>query len=324
MNIIAEFCQNHNGNIDVLLNMVKLAAQAGATFGKIQCIYAEDLIYRPQFEEGLLDNGIQRCIKRPYKEEYNRLKQLELSLYEQRRFIQACEDYGLIPMTTIFSQARIYETHQLGYKHIKVASYDSSSYSLLSTIFDLFPNIYISTGATYDDEILSLARFLDSRTSNSSIFHCVTKYPLDPEDANLNRIKYLRKLFPVVGYSDHSNIHIYGLEAVFAAIYLGVDVIESHFTILGISETKDGPVSISPTNLAHIKTFSLMDKVDQYNYLESHFPSWRRCLGSQTRQLSDIELLNRDYYRGRFGTRRNSCPLPLSQSNWIRNYEGLQ
>ena len=76
--IIAEFCQNHNGSMELLARMIKQAASAGATHGKMQTIMANTISYRPQFEEGLVVNDAVRAIKRPYAQEYDRLKSLEI------------------------------------------------------------------------------------------------------------------------------------------------------------------------------------------------------------------------------------------------------
>ena len=52
--IIAEFCQNHNGNNLILEKMIKAAKNGGAKFAKIQSILADDLTFRSQFEHGLM------------------------------------------------------------------------------------------------------------------------------------------------------------------------------------------------------------------------------------------------------------------------------
>ena len=61
--IIAEFCQNHNGDFELLKEMIHAAKEAGATYGKIQAIFANDLTFRKRFEEGMVENGIVKCIK---------------------------------------------------------------------------------------------------------------------------------------------------------------------------------------------------------------------------------------------------------------------
>ena len=98
--LIAEFCQNHNGDFEILKDMIYKAAENGATHGKVQAIYSGNVSYRSQFEEGLIENGIVRCLKRPYKSEYRRLKSLELSSDELAEFCEISTSVNLIPMVT--------------------------------------------------------------------------------------------------------------------------------------------------------------------------------------------------------------------------------
>ena len=77
--IIAEFCQNHNGDKEILSKMVNAASECGATHAKIQSISSKNLTFRPEFEEGIEIDGICKSIKRPYLNEYERLRKLELS-----------------------------------------------------------------------------------------------------------------------------------------------------------------------------------------------------------------------------------------------------
>ena len=64
-------------------------------------------------------------------------------------------------------------------------------------------------------------------------------YPTGIEDANLSRIHYLRKIAKRVGLSDHSNPDIHKNIIPAVGMYLGVDLIEKHFTILSKDKTKD-------------------------------------------------------------------------------------
>ena len=85
------------------------------------------------------------------------------------------------------------------------------------------------------------------------------------------------------------------------AIYLGASIIERHFTILKEDQTKDGPVSINPTQLKDLVNFSQLEKKEQLNYLNKEFNNWEKVvMGQIDRNLSNSELLNRDYYKGRF------------------------
>ncbi|MEK7575791.1 MAG: general stress protein, partial [Patescibacteria group bacterium] len=72
--IIAELCQNHNGDRNILAKMIKAASDAGADYVKGQIIFSEDLTYRPRFEEGVVEeHGIRKSIKRPFAPELERM-----------------------------------------------------------------------------------------------------------------------------------------------------------------------------------------------------------------------------------------------------------
>ena len=139
---------------------------------------------------------------------------------------------------------------------------------------------------------------------NYSILHCITQYPTPLESMNLNRIKWLSQFTDEVGFSDHSNVSKHGMIAAKAAVMSGAEVVERHFTILDQSETKDGPVSIKKEEIKDLQNFSKLSRKDQLDHLVECMPEWKTMLGLAQRKLSNSELLNRDYYRGRFASPR--------------------
>jgi len=314
--LIAEFCQNHNGDFDLLKKMVEAAAIAGATHGKMQTIYADTVTYRPQFEEGLVQNGETKVIKRPYKEEVKRLADLEISEEETVNFIKICNENGLIPMTTCFVREHVNHLAELGFSSIKVASYDCASFPLLKELSKKFDEIIVSTGATYDDEVIHAAEIL--KDTNFSMLHCVTLYPTPLEQMHMARMDWLRTLTPSVGYSDHSLVSDTGLLASKAALALGADIIERHFTLLSASDTRDGPVSINKTQLQDLSNFSKLSLDDRLSKMDTDYPDWRIVIGQKNRTLTNEELLNRDYYRGRFASPRSDT---INGSRMINNWE---
>lgn len=313
--LIAEFCQNHNGDMTILAKMVELAAKAGATHGKIQTIYADTISFRPQFEEGVFISGVTKAIKRPYQIEYDRLKGLEISLENTIKFIQLCNDNGLIPITTCFVRSHVRELAQAGFKVIKVASYDCASFPLLRELTSHFEEIIVSTGATFDDEVRHASSILSA--VNYSFLHCVTLYPTPLNQMNLLRMEWLREFTQNVGFSDHTLLKRDGLIASKAALSLGASVIERHFTILDPSETRDGPVSITPVEMQQLADFSKLSIEERVAHMNHYYPNWKILFGKKTRMLSDEEVLNRDYYRGRFASpRRESVNGERMIFNW--------
>ena len=301
--IIAEFCQNHNGDFNLLTRMVESAAENGATHGKIQTIFADNVSFRPQFEEGLVTaNGQIQCIKRPYQVEYDRLKRLEISFQESQRFCELCRSVGIEPVTTCFAREDIPKISKLGFSIIKVASYDCASFQMLRELKDHFREIIISTGATFDNEIEYAAQVLNG--TSFAFLHCVTIYPTPLDQTHLARMEYLRSFTKKVGYSDHSLVSRDGLTASKAALALGADIVERHFTILSAEDTKDGPVSVNPSQLRELANFAGMTPEQRVDFMDSAFPNWQKLIGQKQRLLTQTEMLNRDYYRGRFASRR--------------------
>jgi len=301
--VIAELCQNHKGDINTLKKMVREAAEAGATYAKIQTIFADDLTMRERFEEGVKEDDVVKVIKRPYAPEYARLKPMDLDRKAHKIFLDECQVAGIKPLTTIFARSRIPLVYELGFKEVKVASFDCASFSMIRELKERFHHLYISTGATFGNEIETTAKILGGR--GFSFLHCVTIYPTTLNQLNLARMEYLRKFTNDAGFSDHTLVERDGLKASVFAIYLGAQVIERHFTILDKTQTKDGPVSINPEQLKELVQFSRMSKSELEGYISRNVSEFGQMVGSAERTLTHEELLNRDYYRGRFASKVN-------------------
>ncbi len=281
--------------------MIHEAAEHGADYVKIQAIRSRELTHRERFDEGVMENGQVKVIKRPYAPELERLSKLDLSLDVERWFVEECWKAGVAPLTTAFTRTAAAEIKDLGYEAIKVASYDCASFPLLEDLKKYWNTIFVSTGATYDEEIEQAAAILQG--ANFSFLHCVTMYPTPMEELHLRRMSYLRRFTDKVGYSDHSKIADTDLWASKIALALGADCVERHFTILEPHETKDGPVSINPKQLRELRQFADLDRSERMQIINKEYPNWHLSLGQSNRPLSHAELLNRDYYRGRFASK---------------------
>jgi sialic acid synthase SpsE len=314
--IIADACQNHKGDLKILKEMIYAAKEVGADFIKIQSMLADELTYREKFEQGLVENGRAKAIKRPYQPEYERLKPMDLDDRSHAWFVDECKKAGIKPLTTVFSFSRIKFLATLDWDTIKVASYDCASFPFIKELSKYFKRLIISTGAAFNDEISQTAEILKGHSF--SFLHCVTIYPTPLEDINLRRINWLRKFTSSVGFSDHTLVERDGIKASLAAVYFGADIIERHFTILKPGETKDGPVSITPKHLKELVAFIQLSKSEQKAYIDENVPEYSLMLGSDDRQLTDIEMLNRDYYRGRFAQKKSAKVI----YNWEENING--
>lgn len=311
---IAEFCQNHNGDTVLLDEMIQAAAESGARIGKIQTIFAENLSYRPKFETGVDVDGRLAVIQRPYRPEYDRLQALELDFDAHARFVELCNDRGLVPMTTCFAREHAERIQQAGFRCIKVASYDCASYPMLRELAARFDELVVSTGATFDDEIATAARVLDG--CRFAFLHCVTLYPTPLDQVHLSRMEFLRSLCDRVGFSDHSLVERDGVTAAKVACYLGAEIVERHFTLLPAGDTRDGAVSVGPEQVRDVVRFSGLDAQAQREELDDLNSDWMQCVGERGRSLSAEELRNRAYYRGRFASRRQGYGPEAMIYNW--------
>ncbi|MFY9493263.1 MAG: N-acetylneuraminate synthase family protein [Minisyncoccia bacterium] len=315
--IIVEICQNHNGERQVLKDLIYAAKENGADIVKGQIIFSEDLTPRERFDEGLEEhNGVRKTIKRPYQAEFERMKLLDLTEADYRFFVEECNRVGITPMLTVFSRNRIPLATLLPYKGeklVKVASYDCGSHQMILELAEKFDHLIVSTGASFDDEIKKTAELLKSKNKKFTFLHCVTSYPNTAAMANLARLEWLRQFTPSVGWSDHSLIARDGIKMAKVAMMLGADYVERHFTVLEADKTKDGPVSINPAQLKELSSFAKLSPEEQKSIVSKEIPEWKTMLGLAERDMTHTEMLNRDYYRGRFAS--------LVGGEWVYNWD---
>ena len=117
MQIIAELCQNHNGDLGTLKEMVVKAKYSGADIVKIQSIKANSLTKREEYESF-----------RKYSDEYQRFASLELSIDDELEFIHTANLHNIKPMTTIFSPNHHDYFNSLGYDYLKLSGYSMRAF----------------------------------------------------------------------------------------------------------------------------------------------------------------------------------------------------
>ena len=313
--IVAECCQNHNGDFAILKSMVEMAAASGADYVKIQSINSNSLSYRERFELKK-PRGYEGSITRPFAEEKERLSKLDLSFEQQAEFTRLCRKVGVKSMTTVFTHEDVERLANLGFDAIKVASYDCGSLPLIKRLAEHWNRIFISTGASTLEEIMATAELMNTLNDRIEfhLLHCTTIYPTPPELFNLGKMLGLRLFSENVGLSSHPDHSVLGVLGDLIAIYLGASCVERHYTILPANETKDGRVSMTPEDIRTINDFDNLSRAAQKNQLLDCFPQWQSFLGAMF-DLSEEELANRDYYRGRFCSIKNGNPI----YNW-ENY----
>ena len=106
--------------------MVQQASKSGADYVKIQAIRSSELVFREKFEN---NNNNENTIIRPFKNEFDRLSKIDLTIDDEKEFINECQKVGVKSMITVFTWSGLFESAELGYDAVKIASYDCASFS---------------------------------------------------------------------------------------------------------------------------------------------------------------------------------------------------
>ena len=173
IDIIAEIGWNHMGDMELAKDMIKHAAQNGATHAKFQTWSVNRL------KSGSWDEDGRRQIYE--KAELSHAQHIELRDY--------CDVHGIEFMSSVFSLADIDLYSSVTTKCVKIPSFESRNYPLIEKCMELFDKVYISVGTTTWDEVKELARVVD--INKTCVMHCVSTYPLDPKNANILKITRL-------------------------------------------------------------------------------------------------------------------------------------
>lgn len=241
--IIAEVGVNHNGNLDLALQLCDAAKDAGADVVKFQTWKTENLLTRnvEQAEYQTKNTGKQES-------QFDMLKRLELSYDDFRIIKHHCDEIGILFSSTADEPESIDFLVELGIPFIKVGSGDIGNISYLRYIGSKGLPVILSTGmSTLADVDISIRALRDGGATDISVLHCTTDYPCPYEDVNLRAMLTLRDAFHLpVGYSDHT----VGREAAVSAVALGATIVEKHFTLDCNMEGPDHAASAEPQNFS--------------------------------------------------------------------------
>jgi N-acetylneuraminate synthase len=266
--IIAEAGVNHNGSLDRALELVDVAADAGADAVKFQT-----------FKAGLLTT--RRAAKADYQitntgedgGQSAMLAALELSKSDHDAIVARCKDRGIAFMSTAFDLASLELLAGYDMPAIKIPSGDITCGPMLLAAGRLGKPVIVSTGmATLGEIEAALGVLAFSMTQQRdpeglwetervfcsaegqaalrdhvTVLHCVTEYPAPDEAVNLRAMDTIATAFGLpVGYSDHT----LGYHVAIAAVARGATIIEKHFTLDRSLPGPDHAASLEPDELA--------------------------------------------------------------------------
>lgn len=248
--IIAEAGVNHNGSIDLAFRLIDAAADAGADYVKFQTFKAENLVT----PDAIKAEYQQKNIASDDDSQFRMLKELELSQSDFRILADYCKEKNIGFLSTPFDLESIEFLKTLDMDYWKIPSGEITNYPYLVTIARIGQPVIMSTGMSNLEEVRDAVGVLcENGLSRDMItlLHCTTMYPTPFSDVNLRAMETLATLETgAVGYSDHTR----GIEVPVAAVALGAQVIEKHFTLDRSMPGPDHKASLEPAELASMVT----------------------------------------------------------------------
>lgn len=236
--IIAEIGINHNGDIGIAKDLIKMAKLAGCDAVKFQKrtidkVYSKELLDSPR--------------ESPWGKTQRAQKEaLEFRLEQYRDIDRYCKDLGIEWFASAWDVESQKFLSQFNCKYNKVASAMIVDVELLKEITSDKKHTFISTGMSTLPQIDAAVEIFKKAGCPFELMHTKSTYPMDDEDANLNCIKTLRDRYKCnVGYSGHES----GLAVSYAAVALRITSLERHITLNRAMYGSDQSASLEPAGL---------------------------------------------------------------------------
>ena len=247
--IIGEIGQNHNGSVDIAKLIVDLVRRPikEDVFGlDLKPIDAVKLTKRDLNEE-LSASQMKRIYDTPnsFGRTYGEHRAfLELSDEEHFEVYKYAKSKGLDFVETLCAKGCLSLLKLFTPDYLKVASRDLTNIPLLEAMAETKIPIILSTGMAGKKELDEALDVITRYHSNISILHCVSQYPTEPDNLNLETIWYLKEHYGQykIGFSDHT----IGISAPPIAVGMGAEIIEKHITIDRHMKGTDQAGSLGP------------------------------------------------------------------------------
>ena len=275
--IIAEAGVNHNGDMSIAKDLIKVASEAGADYVKFQSFLTSKNISRQapkaEYQKGATD---------PEESQYDMVRKLELSEADHLVLVDECKHHGIGFLSTAFDNESFDLLIELGLDYIKVPSGELTNLPHLRYLTCKGKPVLLSTGMANLGEIEAAINVIEQAgtpRAKITVLHCTTEYPTPMEDVNLRAMVNIGNALGVkVGYSDHTS----GIEIPIAAVALGATVIEKHFTLDRNLPGPDHRASLEP---------------DELKAMVAGIRNIERALGDGIKRPSPSELKNKPIAR---------------------------
>lgn len=245
--IIAEAGVNHNGQLDLALKLCDAAKKAGVDCVKFQTWQTEKIVTRKAEKATYQSENTNNA----EESQFDMLKKLELS-YEDFRLVQEhCNKIGIDFLSTPDEEYSLaFLMNELHLPLIKIGSGEVTNIPYLRQMASYHKPIILSTGmAALAQVAMAYDTLIAAGAPSVSLLHCTTNYPCPKNEVNLRAMQTMKEAFKCpVGYSDHTM----GTEIPIAAVAMGAEIIEKHFTLDRNMDGPDHKASLEPHELKYM------------------------------------------------------------------------
>ena len=174
---------------------------------------------------------------------YDLMKKCELTLDQHKRLKKYCKKKKIIFLSTPFSIQAADLLKKVSVEAYKIGSGECNNLPLINHVAKFQKPTIISTGMNSIKSITKTFNFAKKINKRIILMHCISMYPAPSSKSMLNTIPFLKKKFKCpVGFSDHSD----DIYLAVAAVALGANVIEKHFTVSKKWSGPDIDLSVTP------------------------------------------------------------------------------
>lgn len=243
--IIAEIGCNHKGDMNIAREMIMTAATyCKADVVKFQKRCNKELLTSEEY------NAPHPHPENSYGKTYGEHREfLEFSAEQHKQLQEWCNEFGIEYSTSVWDVTSAKEITQLQPKMIKIPSACNLNKPLLQYLCNNFKGeIHLSFGMTSKEEEEQIITFFEEnkRAKDLVIYSCTSGYPVPFEDVCLLEISRLKESFGSrvkgIGFSGH---HL-GIAIDSAAVALGAEYIERHYTLDRTWKGTDHAASLEP------------------------------------------------------------------------------
>lgn len=232
--LIGEIGQNHNGSVELAKLIVDIAARPviDDSFGHVLKGMDAIKLTKRDLSCELTASSYNKIYDSPHafgKTYGEHRLALELTYEDHFEIYKYSKEKGLEVIETLCSPSCLQIINYFSPDKLKIASRDLTNLPLLEAIAETRIPIILSTGMGGKTELDKALEIITRYHDNIAILHCVSEYPTNPANANLNSILYLQENYPrfITGYSDHT----IGISTPVAAVAMGAKILEKHITI---------------------------------------------------------------------------------------------